>query len=278
MPVADPAGLLLLLLLMAATGLFAGVVAGLLGVGGGIVIVPVLYHVLGLLEVDPSVRMHLAVGTSLATIIPTSLRSLRAHRRRGGFDDTLFRHWSTGLVVGAVAGAIVAGLADFRLLVSVFAVVALLVALQMGFGLPAQPLATRLPGRLGTALMSGATGILSAMMGIGGGTLAVPLLSLCGVPIHRAVGTSAGFGLLIAVPATAGFVLAGWHNPLLPPASLGYVNLAGVLLIVPASLLTVTLGVRLAHSLGQAGLRRAFAIFLGLTAARMLSDAIGFQG
>ncbi|MCC5794204.1 MAG: sulfite exporter TauE/SafE family protein [Chromatiales bacterium] len=274
----DPAGLALLLLVMTATGLGAGIIAGLLGVGGGIVVVPVLYHVLGLLDVDITVRMHIAVGTSLATIIPTSIRSLRAHGKRGSFDEQLFRTWAPGLVCGGLAGAAIAGLAEFRLLVSVFAVVAGLVALQMAFGLPERPQLLQVTGRVAGSLLGGLTGMLSAMMGIGGGTLAVPLLSLGGVPIHRAVGTSAGFGLLIAVPATAGFILSGWQQEALPPLSFGYVNLAGVLVIIPASLLTVPFGVRLAHTLRQQTLRRAFAVFLGLTAARMLSDAIGLHG
>lgn len=267
--------LLMLVAALAFAGLFAGLLAGLLGVGGGIVIVPVLYHLFTFLDLDPAVRMHLAVGTSLVTIIPTSLRSLRAHRARAAFDPGIFRTWAPGLMAGAVAGAVTATMADFRVLVGVFGVVALLVALQMGLGTQEMRLADRLPGRITTGLLAAVTGLLSAMMGIGGGTLAVPLLTLFGVPILRAVGTSSGLGIVIALPAAIGFVIGGWGAAGLPPWSLGYVSLPGVLLIVPATLLAVPLGVRLAHGLSQIALRRAFALFLALTSARMLTDALG---
>jgi len=277
MPLLEQQVMLALLGLLALSGLFAGVLAGLLGVGGGIVIVPVLYHVFSFLELDPAVRMHLAVGTSLATIIPTSLRSLRAHQGRQSFDGGLFRAWAPGLLVGAIAGAAIATMADFRILVSVFAAVALLVALQMGLGNPLYRLAESPPGRLLTGVLAAGTGILSAMMGIGGGTLAVPLLTLFSVPIHRAVGTAAGLGFIISVPATIGFIIGGLGAAGLPPYSLGYVSLPGVLLIVPTTLLMVPVGARLAHGLSQQGLRRAFALFLGLTSLRMFSDVIGFS-
>lgn len=277
MPDAAAADLLIWLVpLLAATGLFAGVLAGLLGVGGGIVVVPVLYHLFAELGIDTDVRMHVAVGTSLATIIPTSLRSIRAHASRDAFDGALFRQWAVPLFAGALLGTWLATLADFTVLTSLFGSVALLVAVQMGFGSPDWRLAQSLPRAPGSTGLAGVIGAVSAMMGIGGGTLSVPTLTLFGVPVHRAVGTAAGFGLLISVPATIGFAIGGWGAAGLPPLSLGYVNLAGLVLIAPTTLLMVPVGARLAHSLSQNGLRRAFAIFLGLTAVRMLGDVIRF--
>jgi uncharacterized membrane protein YfcA len=253
-------------------GAVAGVLAGLLGVGGGIVIVPALYHIFSYLGIDPEVRMHLAVGTSLATIIPTSIRSVRAHHERGSFDATLFKGWIPGIVAGVVIGTWIANRANFSELTLVFATVALLVAIYMALGSPEWRLADQLPKNPLNSVIAAVIGSISAMMGIGGGTLSVPILNIFGVPIHRSVGTAAGFGLVIAIPGTIGFIVGGWNNPALPDFSLGFVNWLGFLLIVPATVLTVPTGARLAHSLSQTGLRRAFALFLGLTALRMFSD------
>lgn len=263
---------LVLSVLLIAVGLFAGVLAGLLGVGGGIVIVPALYHVLSYLDVDPAVRMHLAVGTSLATIVPTSIRSVLAHHKRGAVDPALLRLWALPILVGVLGGTWLATLAGRTGLMSVFAVVALVVALHMAFGKPEWRLAGELPkGIAGKAIPAG-IGMISAMMGIGGGTLSVPVLTLFAYPIHRAVATAAGFGLLIAVPASLGFIAAGWGAPHLPTATFGYVSVIGFVLIVPATLLSVPLGVRLAHSMNESLLRRAFALFLAMTAVRMFID------
>jgi uncharacterized membrane protein YfcA len=267
--------LLWLVPLLVATGLVGGVLAGLLGVGGGIVIVPVLYHALSALDVEQAARMHIAVGTSLACIIPTSVRSMRAHQARGAFDTELFRAWMPGILLGVAVGTWAANRADFAQLATIFAVVAFGVALHMAFGRRDWKLGQRPPRGVGGLLVTGLIGALSAMMGIGGGTLSVPVLTLFGVPIHRAVGTAAGIGLLISVPATAGFVIGGLGIPGRPPWSAGYVSLLGFALIVPATLLAVPLGARLAHALNPEPLRRAFAAFLGITAMRMLWDVIG---
>lgn len=263
------------LLLLA--GAFAGLLAGLLGVGGGIVIVPALYHIFSYLEVADEVRMHLAVGTSLAIIIPTSIRSVMAHHARGSFDRGLFDQWVPGIIIGVLAGTWLANLAEFHMLTMIFATVALIVALYMALGSPHWKLADGLPANPGNSLIATVVGGISAMMGIGGGTLSVPILNLCGIAIHRSVGTAAGFGLVIAIPGTLGFIAGGWGIPQLPDFSVGYVNWLGFLLIAPATLLTVPLGAKLAHSLSQTGLRRAFALFLGLTSARMFADIIGFN-
>lgn len=269
----DTVSLLLWLVpLLLLAGAIAGLLAGLLGVGGGIVIVPALYYIFSYLGIEADVRMHLAVGTSLATIVPTSIRSVRAHNARGSFDRDLFRAWVPGIVIGVLLGTWLANLAEFGQLTMVFATVALVVSLYMALGNTAWRLANGLPGNPVSSLIAAVIGAISAMMGIGGGTLSVPVLNLFGVPIHRSVGTAAGFGLVIAIPGTLGFIVGGWNNPLLPDFSLGYVNWLGFLLIVPATVLTVPAGAKLAHSLSQTGLRRAFALFLGLTAIRMFTD------
>jgi len=264
--------LLILVPLLLAAGAFAGVLAGLLGVGGGIVVVPALYHIFGYLGIDDSVRMHLAVGTSLATIIPTSIRSVRAHQEKGSFDAGLFRSWAPGIIVGVLFGTWLATLSNFATLTLVFAVVALFVAVYMALGNPSWKLMDNVPSRAKCQPIGATIGAISAMMGIGGGTMAVPVLNLFGVPIHRAVGTSAGFGLVIAIPGTLGFLIGGYGNPALPEFSLGFINWLGFALIVPMTVLTVPYGAKLAHSLSTAGLRRAFAVFLGLTSLRMFTD------
>ena len=262
------------LLLLA--GAIAGLLAGLLGVGGGIVIVPALYHIFSYLDVADEVRMHLAVGTSLATIIPTSIRSVMAHNARGSFDRGLFKQWVPGIILGVLAGTWLANLASFHELTLIFATVALIVAIYMAMGSPDWKLREGLPPNPINSLLATVIGAISAMMGIGGGTLSVPTLNLCGVPIHRSVGTAAGFGLVIAVPGTLGFIVGGWNNEMLPPFSIGFVNWLGVLIIIPATILAVPYGAKLAHSLSQTGLKRAFALFLGITSLRMFTDIINF--
>lgn len=252
-----------------ATGVFGGLTAGLLGVGGGIVIVPVLYHVFTALGIDESVRMQLAVATSLSTIIPTSIRSVSAHRKREAVDMTVLRRWARPIVAGALLGIIAASALGGKGLTLIFAVLALGVAVYMAFGREEWRIADDLPGQGLQAAIAGVIGFLSTLMGIGGGSLGVPVLTLYNVPIHRAVGTSAGLGLLIAIPATLGFVISGWHVPFRPPLSLGYVSTIGFALIVPTTLLSVPWGAALAHRLSRTMLRRAFAVFLTATSIRM---------
>lgn len=252
-----------------ATGLVAGVLAGLLGVGGGIVIVPVLYHLFTLLGIDESVRMHVTVGTSLATIIPTSIMSSRAHRKRGSLDAALLKKLTPGVVVGVIVGSIASGFLSGHVLTAVFATVALLVALNMAFKRDGFALADGLPGTVGTSVLGGGIGGVSTLMGIGGGTLSVPILNALRVPMHTAVGTGAMLGTLISVPGALAFILNGLDVPNRPPFSVGYVNLLGFALIVPATLATTGWGAKLAHSINARRLRQVFATFLALTAARM---------
>jgi len=266
-PLAD---LAVLMTVLAGVGVLGGLIAGLLGVGGGIVIVPALFHVLGLLGVHEEVRMHVAVGTSLATIVPTSIASMRTHLGRGAVDVALLKDWGVWIALGVLAGTAMAVQARGEVLTAIFAAVALLVAGHMAFIPEGVRLCGRLPTGAAKAGIAALIGAVSAMMGIGGGTLTVPTLSLCGYPIHRAVGTASAVGLIIAVPAAIGFMASGWQAEGLPPASLGHVSLPGLLAIIPFSLITAPWGARLAHGMDKHRLRRVFALFLVLTSARMI--------
>lgn len=269
------AGLLPYALALATTGLVAGIIAGLLGVGGGIVIVPVLFHVFTALDIDLSIRMHLAVGTSLATIIPTSIMSARAHYRRGSVDIDLMKSWGPAVLVGVATGTILAGPLSGRILTAIFATVAILVAVNMAFNRAGAKVSDHLPQGPAKWGIGAVIGTFSALMGIGGGTLSVPILSAFNYPIRRAVGTAAAIGLIISIPGTIGFTLNGLGESLLPPFSLGYVSLIGFACIVPCSMLTAPVGARIAHTIDMLMLRRAFALFLGLTSLRMYWSLLG---
>lgn len=254
---------------MLATGAVGGVLAGLLGVGGGIAIVPFLEYALAVLGIDAQIRVHIAVATSLATIIPTSISSARAHARRGSVDRELARSWALPLVAGALLGAVVASQVRSAVLTVVFGSVALLVALKMMLPLGDRPVATRVPRGWRGAPVPFSIGALSALMGIGGGTVSVPVMSLYGEPIHRAVGTAALFGLFISLPGTLAFLVA--HPAAATPwGTVGYVSLPGLALIAPAAMLFAPVGARIAHSLSHRALAIVFGLFLGLVAARML--------
>jgi len=255
--------------LLLASGLVSGGVAGLLGVGGGIVLVPVLYHVFSGIGIDADLRMHLAVGTSLATVVFTATRSALAHRSLGALDGDLLRAWGPPAVLGAVVGAVVAPRLGDQQLGEVFASVALLVALHMAFSRESWRLSEQPPRGVGRYALGSLVGGLSVGMGLGGGTLGVPIFTLVGVPVHRAVGTAAGLGVLIAVPGLLGFLLSGHGAPGRPPGCVGYVNLLAVALLAPTSVLAAPLGARLAHGLSRRTLRGAFALFLVVTAWRM---------
>ena len=258
---------------MLATGAVGGILAGLLGIGGGIVIVPVLDTVLAVLGVDPSIRMHVAVATSLATIVPTSISSSRAHFRRGAVDVALVRRWALFILLGALLGAWVAARVHSVVLSLVFASVALVIAVKLLLPAQNQVLADDVPRHPAMTLVPTGIGAVSSMMGIGGGTLSVAALTLCNQPIHRAVGTAALFGLVISVPATLAFMWSGYGDPRLPPGSVGFVNVPGFLVIAPTTVLFAPLGAALAHRLSQAQLRALFGAFLLLMSVRMFWQA-----
>jgi len=219
--------------------------------------------------------MHMAVGTSLAAMIPTSIRSALAHRKKGAVDEAIFRRWLPGIVVGVLVGVMVAALVKGPVLMTVFAAFALLVAAYMALGKDSWRVASELPGRLGQTVMAFLIAAVSVMMGIGGGTFTVPALTLFGYPIHRAVGTAAAIGVLIAVPGAAGFVLGGLGELGRPWGSLGFANAVGVLCLIPTTLLAAPWGVALAHRLERRWLRLAFAGFLTATGVKMSLSLLG---
>lgn len=259
---------------LAAAGLFAGFIGGLFGVGGGTVIVPALYHVFGLLGVPDDVRMHAAIATSLSTIVATSWRSLSTHAKAGAVDFALLRAWTPWIALGAAIGAGVAGFSSDQALLIVFGIGMLLVAANMGFGREDWRLASEVPTGWLRGIIAASIGAFSAMMGVGGGTWGVMMMTLSGRTIHQAVATASGFGAAIAVPAALVNVITGWERPGLPFLSAGYVNLIGFALLALLTMATAPYGARLAHRLDRAVLRRAFAIFLALTAANLLYEAL----
>jgi len=265
--------LLPLIGILAVSGLIAGFAAGLLGVGGGIVTVPVLEYSLRFADVPEQYRMHVAVATSLAAIIPTSISSARSHHARGAVDWELARRWAAPMFVAAFAGSLLASRAPLAVLAGVFGSVALLIALKMLLPLDHWRARESVPRGAAGAALASLIGGVSAVMGIGGGTLTVPTLNLCGYPIHRAVGTASFFGIVISIPGTVGYLLA--EPPVaLPWATVGFVSVVGLAIITPGSMLTATLGARVAHSLSRRRLSQAFGVFLLLVGSRMLYRAL----
>lgn len=259
---------------MLVTGCVAGVLAGLFGIGGGIVIVPVLEAALGFLHVDAAIRMHVAVATSLATIIPTSISSTRAHHQRHSVDFEIVKRWAVFVLLGALLGAWIASLVHSRVLALIFATLALLVAAKMVLLPETRNLTETVPRGPLVPVIPTAIGCFSSMMGIGGGTFSVMTLTLFNEPIHRAVGTAALFGLIISLPASVGFMVTGWGDPRLPAGNLGYVSLVGFALIAPATVLTAPIGAKIAHGLSQKRLGMLFGIFLLIVSLRLFYRAV----
>ena len=265
----DAGTIISLIAVAVAAGTAGGILAGLLGVGCGIVIVPALYLALSATKLAVGVEMQVAVATSLATIVLTALSSSRAHNRRGAVDHALLRRWSPWIIVGVVAGSLLGAVVDGRAMVAVFASVATLVALNMLSGRSTPKAEPHEP----SAAIWAATGIgaggISALMGIGGGTICVPVLSFLGYDIRRAVGTSSALGLVIGVPASLVYIVTGLGLDDLPPFSLGYVNLLALAAITPFTMYFATIGARIAHAIPMRALRMCFGLFLAATALRM---------
>ncbi|MCT4656305.1 MAG: sulfite exporter TauE/SafE family protein [Cohaesibacter sp.] len=268
MPEALDATLISLAVALMGAGAVAGLLAGIFGIGGGAVLVPVLYQFLGILGVDDAVRMHISVGTSLAVIVPTSLRSFMSHRSRGAADEQLLRNFIIAVPLGVLMGSFLASFVSGNSLKAVFAVIALFVALKMMFGKESWRLGTDLPGAIWRGFAGVMIGLLSSLMGIGGGVLNNTFMTLFNRPIHQAVATSAGVGVLISIPGAIGYILAGWGKEGLPDFSLGFVNLLAVALIIPITILVAPLGVKIAHALPKHILSRAFGVFLIVVAIR----------
>lgn len=263
--------LIFLAVALLAAGAATGILAGVFGVGGGAMIVPILYEVFRVIGVPEEVRAPLCVGTSLAIIIPTSIRSFNAHRAKGLVDLAILKVWAVPVVIGVVAGSVIARFAPAALFKIVFIVVAAASALRLLFASDKWRLGEEMPGKALMSVYGGLIGVLSALMGIGGGQLSSLFMTIYGRPIHQAVATSAGLGVLVSVPGALGFIYAGWPKmDLLPPLSLGYVSFIGFLLFVPTSIWTAPIGARLAHRLSKRKLETAFGLFLLAVAGRFL--------
>jgi uncharacterized membrane protein YfcA len=263
-----------LLLGVLGIGYLAGILAGLLGIGGGMVIVPALFYLFQSQGVEAGLAMQMAVATSLATICLTAISSIRSHAKRGAVDAGILRAWAVPVVVGAAVGAVVASKVGGAVLAVVFAVVAMVIAAQIGLARQAFTFGDAPPksGWL-RGLLPGGIGFLSSLMGIGGGIMSVSVMVLYNTPIRTAVGTASAVGLVLAIPSTIGFMALGAGLEGRPPYSLGYVSLLGFVLIAPLSVLGAPLGARIAHAIPTVWLRRCFAFALVAVSLRMLYEA-----
>ncbi|MBV9824174.1 MAG: sulfite exporter TauE/SafE family protein [Alphaproteobacteria bacterium] len=252
-------------------GGITGILAGLFGIGGGAIIVPVLFEVFRILGVPPDVRMQLCIGTSLAIIVPTTIRSYRAHSARGAVLPGVVRTWAAPAIIGVALGSIAAAFAPASVFTIAFVVFAVFIASKALVGRDDWRVSDHLPGRAAMNFYGFLLGLCSSLMGISGGSLSNFVLTLYGQPLRNAVATSAGVGVPITIAGTIGYVLAGWpHQGQMPVFSLGFVSALGVLLIAPLSSFTAAYGVRLAHWLPKRWLEVAFGLFLLLVAARFL--------
>ncbi len=251
-------------------GLTAGVMAGLFGVGGGAILVPVLYEVFGLAGVDEAIRTHMAVATSLAVILPTGIRSAMGHQEKGSIDWSFVKLIAPFIVIGVVLGTLIAREIDGTQLRLIYAVMVLLVAFFLLWSRQNPNIRFAWPANWVTRVYGVFTGCLSTLMGIGGGTFSSSYMTSFGRSIHQAVGTAAALGPVIALPAIIGFIWAGFQNELLPKGSLGFISLIGAVLILPASLIAAPWGVKLAHRLSRAHLELMFALFLLTVGFRFL--------
>lgn len=270
----DNASLLLPLAALLAAGAGAGFAGGLFGIGGGFVVVPALVLILPLLGTAPDQLTHVAVGTSLATIIFTSLRSVRSHARRKSVDAAVLKSWALWVVLGTFAATLVADRFTSSTLALVFGIGVLGFAVH--FLLPRihdRQVLDAMPEGAAKIGLAGGLGMVSALLGIGGGTITTMVMTLSGAPIHRAIGTASGMGAIIALPAAAGFAIIGLDTPGMPWGSLGYVNLPAALAIVSVSVLFAPLGVAAAHRLSPGLLRRVFALYLIVVGITMIAKS-----
>lgn len=256
-------------LLYLATGVFAGFLAGLLGVGGGLVIVPVLVFIFAAQHFPPEQIMHLALGTSLASIMFTSISSLRTHHAHGAVSWIVVRSIAPGIIAGTLAGTMLAAQLSTVFLKVFFVVFLYYVATQMMLNIKPKP-SRELPGAVGMFGAGGVIGAVSSLVGIGGGTLSVPFMTWCNIKLHQAIGTSAAIGFPIAVAGAVGYTANGWGHDALPTYSLGFVYLPALMGLVVASVLTAPFGARLAHRLPVAKLKKFFALLLFVLGTRML--------
>ncbi|MCH9809145.1 MAG: sulfite exporter TauE/SafE family protein [Alphaproteobacteria bacterium] len=267
-------------LLMLAAGLLlagmaAGFLTGLLGIGGGGVLVPVLFETFGALGVDPSIQMHMAVGTSLAAIVPTSIRAFFLHRAKGGVNMAILKRLAPFMVIGVILGTVFAGIVSSDGLKWIWVIFGNLLALKLALGRDDWRIGEAIPKPPVVEIYGLLVGFVAVLMSIAGASFIVAFMTLYNQPLLQAVATSAGLGPLVAIPGVIGFMIAGWGNPLIPPLSVGFVNVLGAALIIPSSILAAPFGVRLAHGLPKRKLELAFAAFMAAVSMRFLLSLLG---
>jgi uncharacterized membrane protein YfcA len=267
--------LLLVAMALAAAGLAMGFLVGLFGIGGGGIAAPVLYEVFSFLGVDPAIRMHLALGTSLAVMIPTSIRSFLAHRSRGGVDMDAWRRLAPGVVAGVVLGALIASVSSGAALKWVWIAFSFSMAAKLWFGRDTWRFGAALPPRPTVELWGLFTGTISTLLSIGGGANITMMLTLYGRSIQTAVGTAAGVGPLIAIPGAIGFIWAGWGVPVPLPFTVGYVSLISAAALIPTGVLAAPWGVRVAHGISRRKLEIGFGLLLATMGAKFLLSVLG---
>jgi uncharacterized membrane protein YfcA len=271
-----PSELLLLAALIIAGGLVTGILAGLFGIGGGALIVPVLYEVFRALGVPDEVRFQLCVGTSLAIIVPTNVISFLTHRGKGAVIMDVVRAWSVPAVVGVAVGSVLAAFASAAVLKLAFVLIGSVIAGKLLFGRDSWRLASDLPGRGGMIAYGFFVGLAASLMGISGGSVANMIMTLHGIPMINAVATSAGLGVPITIAGTIGYILAGLpQQGLMPPLSIGFISFIGVALMAPVSSLAAPYGARLAHAISKRHLEVAFGCFLLIVCLRFVVSLAG---
>ena len=267
--------IVLLALWIAGAGILVGILAGLFGIGGGAIIVPVLYEVFRALEVPEDVRMQMCIGTSLAIIIPTTLRSYLGHKKKGAVISDVVRVWVLPAVAGVAIGSVIASFAPAAVFKIAFIIFISFISIKMLLGSDRWNLGSELPGRVLLAFYGFITGLFSSLVGVSGGSVSNAVLTMYGQPMQRAVATSAGIGVPITIAGTLGYMVAGWsHMAQLPPLSIGFVSLIGFALMAPVSSYTASYGARLAHWLPRRKLEIAFGCFLILVALRFIVSLI----
>ena len=247
-------------------GSLAGMMAGMLGIGGGMILVPLLVFVFDLMKVSEALIPHLAIGTSLTTIVVTSLSSAKAHLKRGSFDKELLKHSIMPTTLGAGFGGLLAGSISGMVLVMIFGFMAVVVSVRMMMPSKIHNENHQEPNRFLIGNLTGLTGMISAMVGIGGGAMNVPLLNMMGIKIHQAVGTSASIGFMIALPGAIGFIVSGWEKPNLPEFSFGFIHWLAALCICLMTAIFAPLGATISHKLNAKKLKQVFGIFLMVVA------------
>jgi uncharacterized protein len=258
----------LLVAALLAGGLAMGLVSGMLGIGGGGILVPVLFEIFGALGVADDVRMHMSIGTALLVMVPTTLRSFQAHKTRGSVDLKIIRSMAVPVVIGVFIGILTARYSNQTALKLVWVVSASLLSLRLFLARDSWSLGTEVPFGIGLKIYGTFIGLISTLMSIGGGVFISSMMTLYGRTIHQAVGTSSGFGPLIAIPGAIGFIWAGYGVSGLLPGSLGYVSLIGAAIVIPASVAAAPYGARMAHGISKRTLELVFATFLALIAVR----------